>query len=220
MAKQGPKSKVSLNDVHKAVAVIKEVIPLVSPTIEKHGSVVVEQVSKKTKQAGEALDTARNSVLSKLKQRKAASKSKKEQEETKRRIISQSLAPIDAKEFFKNFESSVSSADDLRNGYMGISGCYAIITMKSARDNNLANYKDVFVGCSDKVGFDVYSQLRGFGNIDVYADYKYGAPMKILAFPCDEGQLEENYFSLIDDLQAIDSYNKWDALESLEVQSE
>lgn len=222
-AKTGATANGSLGKAKTLVTVTKGAIDVIKearPLVEEHGPVVVEQVSQKAKQAGKVLNNARGSILEKLEQRKAASKSKKERAEARRLAVSQSLTPLDAKEFFKNFEAGVSPESDLRNGYMGVPGCYAILTMKSAREGDLTNYKDVFVGCSDKIGFDVYSQLRGFGNIDVYADYKYNAPMKILAFLCEKEELEERYIKLLDDLQAIDSYNKWDALESLEVQSE
>ena len=126
--------------------------------------------------------------------------------------MASSLPPISAKEFFENFENSVSSEADLSDGYMAIAGCYAIATMKSAREKDPSAYEDVYVGCSKSMGFSIYTQLRGFGNIDVYADFKFKRPMMILLFPCEEKDLETRYEALVRDLQAESSYNKWDVL--------
>lgn len=56
------------------------------------------------------------------------------------------------------------------------------------------------------------TQLCGFGNVDVYADFKFKRPMMILLFPCEEKDLESRYEALVRDLQAESSYNKWDVL--------
>lgn len=93
---------------------------------------------------------------------------------------------------------------------MGFTGCYAILTMKSSREKDLSAYKDVFVGCGKSVGLEVYSQLRGLGNVDVYADFKFKEPMWILSYPCDEEELGSQFTNLLQALQAVDSYNKWD----------
>lgn len=126
--------------------------------------------------------------------------------------MASSLPPISAKEFFENFENNVSSEADLSDGYMAIAGCYAVVTMKSAREKDPSAYEDVYVGCGKSMGFSIYTQLCGFGNVDVYADFKFKRPMMILLFPCEEKDLESRYEALVRDLQAEGSYNKWDVL--------
>jgi len=126
--------------------------------------------------------------------------------------VASSLPPISAKEFFENFENNVSSEADLNDGYMAIAGCYAIATMKSAREKDPSAYEVVYVGCGKSMGFSIYTQLCGFGNVDVYADFKFKRPMMILLFPCEEKDLETRYEALVRDLQAEGSYNKWDVL--------
>lgn len=205
-------AKIKLQDVRNVVSIGKEVLPLMEPTLKKYGSIAAEQVGQKAKQAGEAFGGVRASVAEKVQQRKDAKYSKKTADEARKRAVESSIPPIPAEEFFKSFEANVTDSDDLKNGYMAIPGCYAILTMKSARENDLSKYKDVYVGCSNAIGFDVYSQLRGFGNVDVYADYKFEAPMKVLVYPCDEEQIEARFNSLVNDLQSITSYNKWEAL--------
>ena len=95
---------------------------------------------------------------------------------------------------------------------MAIAGCYAIATMKSAREKELSAYEDIYVGCGKSMGFNIYTQLRGFGNVDVYADFKFKKPMMILLFPCEEKDLETLFEALVRDLQAEKSYNKWNVL--------
>lgn len=207
-------AKIKLQDVRNVVSIGKEFLPLMEPTLKKYGPVAAEQVSQKAKQAGKAFGGARASVAEKIQQRKESKVSKEETEKARKKAITSSIPPIPAEEFFKSFEANVSDSDDLKNGYMAIPGCYAILTMKSARENDLSKYKDVYVGCSNTIGFDVYSQLRGFGNVDVYADFKFKTPMKILVYPCDEEQIGDLFSSLVNDLQSIASYNKWEAMEA------
>ena len=73
-------------------------------------------------------------------------------------------------------------------------------------------YKDIYVGCGKSIGFSIYTQLCGFGNVDVYADFKFKKPMIVLLFPCEEEDLKTRFDSLVRDLQAMSSYNKWDVL--------
>lgn len=145
-----------------------------------------------------------------------AVKDKKEQQKSlevaRKKAVANSLPPISAKEFFENFENNVSSEADLSEGYMAIAGCYAVATMKSAREKDPSAYEDVYVGCGKSMGFSIYTQLCGFGNVDVYADFKFKRPMMILLFPCEEKDLESRYEALVRDLQAGSSYNKWDVL--------
>lgn len=206
--------KFNLGDIKKAAEIGKEVLPIVKPVVEKYGPVAVDQVAQKAKWAGAVAIGARNSVVGKVQERKDAKENKKAQDDAKQRAITSSLSPVDAEEFFKSFEVNIIDPADLKSGYMAIPGCYAIITLKSPREKDLSAYKDVYVGCSDTIGFDVYSQLCGLGNVDVYADFKYKQPMKILTYPCDIDKLKERFVGLVNDLQASTSYNKWDIVDA------
>lgn len=175
---------------------------------------MTKQISQKAEQAGGAVRGVQSAVFGKAQQLKDNKAQKKELEDARNRAIASSLPPVSAEEFFENFEANISDVNNLKNGYMAISGCYVILTMKSNREKDLSEYRDVYVGCSDTVGFDVYSQLCGFGNVDVYADFKFKQPMKILLYPCDSDQLESRYASLVQDFQSVSSYNKWEAMKS------
>lgn len=208
------KPKIGLGDIKKAIDFGREVLPYVEPTVKKYGPIVAEQISQKAGQAGNAVKGFQGAVFEKAQQIKDNKAHKKELEEARNRAITSSISSVSAEEFFKNFEANISDVNDLKTGYMAISGCYVILTMKSNREKDLSEYKDVYVGCSDTIGFDVYSQLCGFGNVDVYADFKFKQPMKILIYPCDTDQLESRYASLVQDFQSVSSYNKWEAMES------
>lgn len=216
-------AKIGLEDIKnavdvgkKAVDVGKEFLPIVKPLIDEHGAEVVDAVSDSAKRAGALIGKARVAFTGKINQRRDERESKKALEEARRRAVTASLPAVDAKTFCKCFEDNVSETGDLATGYMAISGCYAIITLKSPREKDLAAYKDVYVGCSEAIGFDVYSQLRGFGNVDVYADFKFEQPMMILVYPCDVNQMAERFAGLVEDLQSATSYNKWEVLHALD----
>lgn len=208
------KPKIGLGDIKKAIDFGKEVLPYVEPTVKKYGPIVAEQISQKAGQAGNAVKGFQGAVFEKAQQIKDNKAHKKELEEARNRAVTSSISSVSAEEFFKNFEANISDVNDLKTGYMAISGCYVILTMKSNREKDLSEYKDVYVGCSDTIGFDVYSQLCGFGNVDVYADFKFKQPMKILIYPCESDQLESRYASLVQDFQSASSYNKWEAMKS------
>ncbi len=208
------KPKIGLGDIKNAIDFGREVLPYVEPTVKKYGPIVVEQISQKAGQAGNAVKGFQGAVFEKAQQIKDNKAHKKELEEARNRAITSSISSVSAEEFFKNFEANITDVNDLKTGYMAISGCYVILTMKSNREKDLSEYKDVYVGCSDTIGFDVYSQLCGFGNVDVYADFKFKQPMKILIYPCESDQLESRYASLVQDFQSVSSYNKWEAMKS------
>lgn len=76
----------------------------------------------------------------KIQRRKNGKEQKRALDEGRKKAIAKSLPPISAGEFFDNFEANVSDTADLDNGYLAICGCYAIITLKSAREKNLSEY--------------------------------------------------------------------------------
>lgn len=203
-------AKIKIQDVKRAVDIGKEVLPIIEPVIRKHGPEVADKVAKKAVEAGDAVNGARRNALGRIQQRKDSKEAKKALEEARKRAVRNSLPPVAAEEFFENFEANISDPSRLTDGYMAISGCYAILTLKSSREKDLYEYRDVYVGASKSMGFDVYSQLRGLGNVDVYADFKYKQPMKVLLYPCEEGELQAKYEELVYGLQSFHSYNKWD----------
>lgn len=204
--------KIKLQDIKRAIDSGKDVPPFVEPVINKYGSAFVDREQKKGKQAADGLEGAKDFILSKVQELKDGKEQKKALEAARKNAVAGSLSPISAKEFFENFENSVSSEADLIDGYMAIAGCYAIATMKSTREKDPSAYKDIYVGCGKSIGFSIYTQLCGFGNVDVYADFKFKKPMIVLLFPCEEEDLKTRFDGLVRDLQAMSSYNKWDVL--------
>lgn len=203
-------SKIELHDVKKAVDAVKEAMPLIEPIVRKHGPEIAGQAGKIAHQAGNAVGSAKKSIATKIQQRKDRKELRRALDENRRKAVTSSLPPISADDFFKNFEANVSDATDLGNGYLAICGCYAILTLKSTREKDLSAYKDVYVGCSKSVGLSVYSHFRGLGNVDVYADFKFKEPMRVLVYPCEEDEMPKRCAELAENLQALDSYNKRD----------
>lgn len=202
--------KIKLHDVKKAVDTVKEAVPLIEPIVRKHGPEIADQAGRIAHQAGSAVGGAKKSVTAKIQQHKDEKEQRRALDESRRKAVISSLPPIPADEFFESFEANVSNAADLENGYLAICGCYAIVTLKSAREKDLSAYKDVYVGCSKSVGLSVYSHFRGLGNVDVYADFKFKEPMRVLIYPCEENEMPKRCTELAESLQAFDSYNKRD----------
>lgn len=203
-------AKIKLQDVEKAVDIVKKARPLIEPVVREHGPKVTNQAEKMAHQAGNAVDGAKKSITTKIQQHKDRKEQKRALDEGRKKAVSSSLTPIPADEFFENFEANVSDATDLHDGYLAICGCYAIITLKSAREKDLSEYKDVYVGCSKSIGLSVYSHFRGLGNVDVYADFKFKEPMRVLLYPCEEDEMLSRCAELVESLQAFDSYNERD----------
>lgn len=203
-------AKLKLHDVKRAVDAAKGAMPLIEPIVRAHGPEIANQAGKIAHQAGNAVDGAKRSIAAKIQRRKDGEERKRALDESRRKAVTSSLPPIPADEFFKNFEANVSDAVDLGNGYLAICGCYAILTLKSSREKDPSAYKDVYVGCSKSVGLSVYSHFRGIGNVDVYADFKFKEPMRVLVYPCEEGEMPKRCAELVESLQAFDSYNKRD----------
>ena len=204
--------KIKLQDVKRAIDIGKDVLPFFRTRLgvirTRSNRLGATEGKAGSRQSGRR----RDSLLSKGQAIKDKREQQKSLEAARKKAVASSLPPISAKEFFENFENSVTSVADLSDGYMAIAGCYAIATMKSTREKDPSAYEDVYVGCGKSMGFSIYTQLCGFGNVDVYADFKFKKPMMILLFPCEEKDLETRYEALVRDLQAESSYNKWDVL--------
>ena len=125
--------KIELQDVKRAIDIGKDVLPFVKPAVDRFGPALIDWGQQKVKQAADGLGEARDSILSKGQAVKDEKERQKSLEAARKKAVASSLPPISAKEFFENFENSVSSEADLSDGYMAIAGCYAITTMKSDR---------------------------------------------------------------------------------------
>lgn len=144
--------KIQLKDVQKAIKVGKEVLPMVQPYIEQYAPMIIEQVQEKANLAAENGKKAKLEFLNGIQEKKEIKELSKAADDSRKKTVSSSLPPITAKAFFENFENNVSDGSELDSGYMGFTGCYAILTMKSSREKDLSAYKDVFVGCGKSVG--------------------------------------------------------------------
>ena len=200
-------------DVGKQIVDIgKDAIPMIKPAVQKYAPKVADQVKSGADQVATKGKEAKNVITGGFQQRKKSKEEQKALDEARKRAVLKALPPMTAKEFFKNFENGISDVEELRSGFMCIPGCYAILTLKSSREKDLSAYKDVYVGCGDAIGSAVYFHLRGFGNVDVYADFKADKPMTILFYPCEMDELGKYYADLTECFQAFESYNQWDLL--------
>lgn len=144
--------KIQLKDVQKAIKVGKEVLPMVQPYIEQYAPMIIEQVQEKANLAAENGKKAKLEFLNGIQEKKEIKELSKAADDSRKKTVSSSLPPITAKAFFENFENNVSDGSELDSGYMGFTGCYAILTMKSSREKDLSAYKDVLLAAASLWG--------------------------------------------------------------------
>ena len=192
----------------------KPLVDAAAPAVERMAPVVKEKAVKAKDNVAQAADEARVVLTDKAKKAQEAKAEKKSVSACRKHAIEKAADVKDAQEFFRIFEKSIPETGEMASGYNAYCGCYAILTMPSALTKDLASYKDVYVGASTSVGFAVYQQLVGMGNVDVYADFKYKQPMKILMYPCNPDQLQAMYDGFLRDFDAVNSYNSWDVVAS------
>ena len=204
------KPKINFETLKKVVEIGKEVCPAIQPTVQKYAPKVADQVKKGAGQVATNGKNAKNVIAGNLQQKKKSKEEHKAFDEACKKAILKALSSMTAKEFFKSFQSGISDVEGSHSGYMGITGCYAILTLKSSREKDLSAYKDVYVGRSESIGSDIYLNLIGLGNVDVYADFKFEEPMVVLFYPCEKDKLDQYYVELTQSFQAFESYNKWE----------
>lgn len=213
-----------VNNAKKIIMTAARLIETIGPVLEKYGPTAVELVKDSVPKVA---DTAENAVkfvgakaddmgntvaeaVAKAKNRNKQARDKKEQEKILRKAredtVKSCAYDLSAKEFKKSFEAN-KTVGISKGGFMPIPGCFALMLMPDARSKDFSKYKKVYVGSGLSIGDDVYEQLTGDGNPDIYADVKYDQPVQVLLYPCDKDQLEEVKAALILNFQAYDSYN-------------
>lgn len=108
--------KIKLQDVKKAIDIGKDVLPFFEPALDKYGPALIDWGQQRGKQAADSLGEARDSFLSKGQAIKDKKERQKSLEAARKKAVASSLPPISAKEFFENFENSVTSVADLSDG--------------------------------------------------------------------------------------------------------
>lgn len=143
-----------------------------------------------------------NKINADRKEKKKVLESEKSEKEIVTTIIEDYGTDIKVAEFIKNYEL-------LPDEYLTEGGCYAIFTLP-AMAKKVAKFDEVFVGVAPSMGEDIYKNLMGLGNVDVYSDMKAKKNMRIAIYPCLEEDANALYQSLIHGFNAYESYNKWD----------
>lgn len=92
------------------------------------------------------------------------------------------------------------------------SGCYILFIYRrrpSIRTvHKMKHFTDIYIGQSINMYKRVYNHLTGHGNGDVYADVKYKRFVYIKFIPCKVQDLNNYEKTLINEFNAIDSYNR------------
>jgi len=227
--------------VKEAKTLADEVAPVITPIYEKYAPAAKDAAQKagqtvtdKARELSGNVEAARDGLakaigdagdqLNQMKLTKEQEKqAKKEKDRRRRAVISEAQKAISAKEFIEHYEMNVELSEDGTSTYSAFPGCYVILLMKSAKAKDNLDYEKVFVWCSKNVGADIYRQLQGYGNVDVYADYKYEMPQRILTYPCKEEAMATRAAQIMEDLDALDkqkSYNWRDAFDLMEFPEE
>lgn len=114
----------------------------------------------------------------------------------------------------KDFQSNWIAAKHGNKGIVGYKyndnpGCYIILIFDNeVTDNDYSQYKDVYVGQSINMCQRIHDHLSGYGNGDVYADFKYGKHLYVKMIPYANSELNIREKELIRSFNATKSYNK------------
>jgi hypothetical protein len=199
--------KVDIKQISRVARDVKDVAEFVKPFVDKYGPKAVDAAKKggvaivvNAKKVKTDIDGAANNIRIHRGRTGAGRKLKDE----RLQMIKESSAQIDAREFKDTYESCMNNAE---GRYWQSPGCFAILTMPNALVKDPARYQDVYAGCSDNVGAEIYKNLIGRGNVDVYADMKNKKKMTVLVYAYAQDVLLQQRSRLIDELQAYDSYN-------------
>lgn len=183
---------------------------VVQPAAQKIAPIAKQKVEAIGQSGARAVNQVIESAAVQAEKARSKKEDKKTSDAIRKQAIDRAICAKDAAEFFTTFEENAPDDNDFDKGFMPMSGCFAILSFPSLKVKDLKAYSDVYVGQADSVGLAVYRELSGFGNADVYADFKYKKPMRVLVYPCEAGQREACYMRLLEEFQARDSYNKWD----------
>lgn len=156
---------------------------------------------------GKAVE-AKDAALKPMMDKKAEAEVAKARKEARRSVV-ESAEAMTVSDFEKRFATykSLSEGDGL--GYLGQPGCYVFLLLGKGLRRDLADYREVYVGSSSSdMGRAISDELKGLGNVDVYADAKYGQNLYVLPYPCAADRVADLEDSLIVALDANVSYNR------------
>ena len=214
----GKAAKIAVNvaragNIAKAVAQNADSITPVINTVIENAPSAIKGASKVAGDAGKSIKNAAGvaygAASAPLRVRIASMNDTKARREARSLIIKHADISMDVPKFKENVETYKTLVNNAENSsYLGYSGCYIFLTRGKGARKDTADYKDVFVGSAIDLGRSISSELAGKGNVDVYADIKYGKNVIILVYSCPVDSLEEMKTALITALDADSSYNK------------
>lgn len=187
---------------------LKDVAPVLdNPVIVDAVEKAKEGVPDAAKAVLDKTVEVKDAALKPMMDKKAEAEAAKARKEARRSIVesAEAMTLADFKKRFSTYKS-LDEGDGL--GYLGQPGCYVFLLLGKGLKKDLADYREVYVGSSDRdMGRAVSDEIKGFGNVDVYADAKYGQNLYVLPYPCAADKVEALRESLIVALDANVSYN-------------
>lgn len=192
----------------RVAKVVKEVAPVLdNPVVVDAVEKAKEGVPDAAKAVLDKTVEVKDAALKPIVDKKAEADAAKARKEARRSIV-ESAESMTVADFEKRFATykSLDEGDGL--GYLGHPGCYVFLLLGKGLKKDLAEYREVYVGSSEAdMGRSISDELKGLGNVDVYADFKYGQSLCILPYPCAADKVEALRDSLIVALDANVSYN-------------
>lgn len=194
-------------------------IPNVAPVANRVAAVVRDKAPDAVNEAGDSVVRAAKGAGDMVVQRGKAvgdavrgaideRAQQKARTEARRALLDGAGNKLSVEDFMKTWrmQSGLSVQDG--EGIFAYYGCYAIVTYPSAvKKGNYHKFKGIYVGKSDDMFKSIHDDIIGKGNVDVYADVKYGQHVYVFLYPCAADKLESLEASLITALDADSSYN-------------
>lgn len=204
--------------VKAAAEHLPDMIPVVKPAFDKASEAMKERSQSKGPKENKLramMQSSADSLKQKSQEVADAMRDQREAREQEKARIAARKALLDGagirmpvEQFMENWKTQKQASGMLADDYLAYAGCYVLATFASAvKRDDFSTFKELFVGKSERMGADIYRDIVGLGNVDIYADVKYGQHVYVLLFPCAAEKTGELYDALVTALDADQSYN-------------
>lgn len=188
---QNPKVKVAAKAVQKAapaVAVAAQVAPAAAkaaaPVVKKAGHAAAGAAGAAKDKVVEAVGDGKDKLKEKTKAASERKQQRAAQLEARKELLACAPVVISAETLRPD---SGDCKDASASQFVNFPGCYAAITYGNKfSGRHVAEYREARVFYSDNMGRSIIDDVEGKGNVDIYADAKYGQNVKFYLFPCGE----------------------------------
>ena len=204
--------------VKAAAEHLPDMIPVVKPALDKASEAMKERSQSKgskenklramMQSSADCLKQKSQEVADAMRDQREAREQEKARIAARKALLDGAGIRMPVEQFMENWKTQKQASGMLADDYLAYAGCYVLATFASTvKKDDFSTFKELFVGKSERMGADIYRDIVGLGNVDIYADVKYRQHVYVLLFPCAAEKTGELYDALVTALDADQSYN-------------